>query len=147
MANLISVHIRIPPQLWIAVEGKIDSDAASRFRKFLLQTDRDWPATLPFYFPSPGGSERFDIDAMAVERPWAIDHVGEKGDAHAGRHHAANGFDGQRTESDIGQESRSNLIFTEAMTIHRQKNSKKDERGRSCENRLRRFHCNQEQSQ
>ena len=41
---------------WIAVEGIIDDEAASRFRKFLFQTDRDWPATLPLYFSSPGGS-------------------------------------------------------------------------------------------
>src|SRR6266487_3124162 len=41
---------------WIAVEGKIDGEAASRFRKFLFQTDRDWPGTLPLYFSSPGGN-------------------------------------------------------------------------------------------
>jgi len=86
-----------------------------------------------------------NVVAAAILIP-ASGTVGENGDAHAGRHHAANRFDGQRTESDIGQESRSNSIFTDAMTIHRQKNSKKDERGRSCENRLSRFHCHQEQS-
>ena len=36
--------------------------------------------------------ERFEIDAMSFERPWLIHHVGQNGDAHAGCHHAANGF-------------------------------------------------------
>jgi hypothetical protein len=38
---------------WIAVEGKIDSGAAGRFKKFLLQ-QRD--RNLPIYFSSPGGN-------------------------------------------------------------------------------------------
>jgi hypothetical protein len=56
---------------WIAVEGKIDGEAASRFRKFLLQTDRDWPATLPLYFSSPGGSleQGLAMGRMLRQRP------------------------------------------------------------------------------
>jgi hypothetical protein len=38
---------------WIAVEGKVDSGAAARFRKFLFQ-QRD--RNLPIYFSSPGGN-------------------------------------------------------------------------------------------
>jgi hypothetical protein len=38
---------------WIAIEGKIDSGAAGRFKKFLLQ-QRD--RNLPIYFSSPGGN-------------------------------------------------------------------------------------------
>jgi len=38
---------------WIAVEGKIDSGAAGRFKKFLSQ-QRD--RNLPIYFSSPGGN-------------------------------------------------------------------------------------------
>jgi hypothetical protein len=56
---------------WIAVEGKIDDEAASRFRKFLFQTDRDWPATLPLYFSSPGGSleQGLAMGRMLRQRP------------------------------------------------------------------------------
>ena len=46
--------------------------------------------------------ERFEIDAMSFERPWPIHHVGQNGDAHAGCHHAANGFHGQCTEDNVG---------------------------------------------
>ena len=38
---------------WIAVEGRIDTGAAGRFKKFLLQ-QRD--RNLPIYFSSPGGN-------------------------------------------------------------------------------------------
>ncbi|SEN45118.1 hypothetical protein [Bradyrhizobium sp. OK095] len=56
---------------WIAVEGKIDVEAASRFRKFLSQTERDWPATLPLYFSSPGGSleQGLAMGRMLRQRP------------------------------------------------------------------------------
>ena len=56
---------------WIAVEGKIDRRAASRFQKFLFQTDRDWPATLPLYFSSPGGSleQGLAMGRMLRQRP------------------------------------------------------------------------------
>jgi len=56
---------------WIAVEGKIDDEAASRFRKFLFQTDRDWPATLPLYFSSPGGNleQALAMGRMLRQRP------------------------------------------------------------------------------
>ena len=56
---------------WIAVEGIIDGEAASRFRKFLLQTDRDWPATLPLYFSSPGGSlqQALTMGRLLRQRP------------------------------------------------------------------------------
>jgi hypothetical protein len=56
---------------WIAVEGKIDGEAASRFRKFLFQTDRDWPATLPLYFSSPGGNleQALAMGRMLRRRP------------------------------------------------------------------------------
>ena len=46
--------------------------------------------------------QRLEIDPMPFERPWPIDHIGQDGDAHAGRHHAANGFNRQRTEDDVG---------------------------------------------
>jgi hypothetical protein len=45
---------------WIAVEGKVDSSAAARFRKFLKQVgDRH----LPMYFHSPGGNLK---EAIAI---------------------------------------------------------------------------------
>jgi hypothetical protein len=52
---------------WIAVEGQIDSAAASRFRKFLRQVKgRD----LPIYFSSPGGNldQAVAMGAMLRER-------------------------------------------------------------------------------
>ena len=53
---------------WVAIEGKIDSTAATRFRKFLaLVRGRN----LPFYFYSPGGSvqQALAMGAMLRERP------------------------------------------------------------------------------
>src|ERR1700743_1308842 len=38
---------------WIEAEGKIESDTAARFRKFLAQVKRP---DLPIYFSSPGGN-------------------------------------------------------------------------------------------
>jgi hypothetical protein len=56
---------------WIAVEGIIDDEAASRFRKFLLQVDRYSPATLPLYFSSPGGNleQALAMGRMLRQRP------------------------------------------------------------------------------
>jgi hypothetical protein len=56
---------------WIAVEGMIDDEAASRFRKFLLQADRNSPATLPLYFSSPGGNleQALAMGRMLRQRP------------------------------------------------------------------------------
>jgi hypothetical protein len=56
---------------WIAVEGIIDDEAASRFRKFLLRVDRDSPATLPLYFSSPGGNleQALAMGRMLRQRP------------------------------------------------------------------------------
>jgi hypothetical protein len=53
---------------WIAVEGKIDSGAAGRFRKFLSQ-QRD--RNLPIYFSSPGGNldQALSMGNMLRERP------------------------------------------------------------------------------
>jgi hypothetical protein len=53
---------------WIAVEGQVDSNAASRFRKFLSQQkDR----TLPLYFSSPGGNldQAVAMGNMLREKP------------------------------------------------------------------------------
>jgi hypothetical protein len=53
---------------WIAVEGKIDSGAAGRFKKFLSQRrDRN----LPIYFSSPGGNldQALSMGNMLRERP------------------------------------------------------------------------------
>jgi hypothetical protein len=56
---------------WIAVEGIIDDEAAGRFRKFLLQVDRDSRATLPLYFSSPGGNleQALAMGRMLRQRP------------------------------------------------------------------------------
>jgi hypothetical protein len=53
---------------WIAVEGKIDSGAAPRFRKF-LQRIKD--RSLPMYFSSPGGNldQAVAMGAMLREKP------------------------------------------------------------------------------
>ncbi len=59
---------------WIAVEGKIDTGAAGRFKKFLLQ-QRD--RNLPIYFSSPGGNldEAVAMGNMLRERR-AVARVG-----------------------------------------------------------------------
>jgi hypothetical protein len=53
---------------WIAVEGRIDGDAASRFRKF-LRPRRDH--NLPMYFSSPGGDldQALAMGATLREKP------------------------------------------------------------------------------
>lgn len=53
---------------WIAVEGQIDSAAASRFRKFLRPLKG---SGLPIYFTSPGGNleQAMAMGAMLRERP------------------------------------------------------------------------------
>jgi hypothetical protein len=59
---------------WIAVEGQIDANAASRFRKFLQRTkDRN----LPIYFASPGGNvdQAIAMGGMLRERG-AVARVG-----------------------------------------------------------------------
>jgi hypothetical protein len=59
---------------WIAVEGQIDANAASRFRKFLQRVkDRN----LPIYFASPGGNvdQAIAMGGMLRERG-AVAHVG-----------------------------------------------------------------------
>jgi len=53
---------------WIAIEGKIDSTAAARFRKFLAVVRG---RNLPLYFYSPGGSveQALAMGAMLREKP------------------------------------------------------------------------------
>jgi hypothetical protein len=53
---------------WIAVEGKIDSGAAARFRKFFARVRG---RNLPIYFYSPGGSveQALAMGAMLREKP------------------------------------------------------------------------------
>jgi hypothetical protein len=53
---------------WIAVEGKIDSAAAARFKKFLARVRG---RNLPIYFNSPGGNleQALAMGAMLREKP------------------------------------------------------------------------------
>jgi hypothetical protein len=67
------------------------------------------------------GSHRSQLNALAVERPWPVDHVGEDRDAHSGGDHAAHGFDrrgaGPRTfTSEIHHQNRGRylIVYTEA---------------------------------
>src|SRR3984893_4951168 len=54
------------------------------------------------------GSHGSQLNALAVERPWPVDHVGEDRDAHSGGDHAAYGFD--RGSADNGSRAKTGRL-------------------------------------
>src|SRR5882672_5722921 len=79
-------------------KASMRSPAEVEAKKFTKQLGRR--RRLAFLIPDKSnvhagdvGGHRPQLDALAVERPWPVHHVGEDRDAHSGCDHAAHGLD------------------------------------------------------